>query len=61
MSHRFDFRPGDKRVNIFDVANDNRRYLSENGTPKKLDTAAPTPEQAELAFRQALDKVGKCL
>ena len=48
---------GDKRVNIFDVANANRRYLVENGTPKKLDTAAPTPEQAELAFRQALDKV----
>ena len=48
-------------MNIFDVANDNRRYLSENGTPKKLDTAAPTPEQAELAFRQALDKVGGCL
>jgi len=48
---------GDKRVNIFDVANANRRHVAEKGVPKKLDTAAPTPEQAELAFRQALDKV----
>jgi dihydroxyacetone kinase-like predicted kinase len=48
---------GDKRVNIFDVANGNRLHYAEHGTPKKLDTAAPTPEQVELTFRQALDKV----
>jgi hypothetical protein len=47
---------GDKRVNIFDVANNNRQHLEKNGAPKKLDTAAPTPEQVELIFRQALDK-----
>ena len=47
---------GDPRVNIFDVANANRHWLAEHGEPKKLDTAAPTPEQVELQFRKALDK-----